>query len=129
MIKNACDTSSVEAPKEEITWLMDDHASEAVEQIDRLLGRLPTDFGDGRVALLLCPICFGLGCGAVSAELIETESTVAWRDLGWQTDLEDGYLPFEPALSIAFDRDQYQSTLVQLRARYEARAAGIVGPS
>jgi hypothetical protein len=42
-------------------------------------------FTDGRVVILFCPICGGLACGALSADIRVTNSTVEWRDLSIRT--------------------------------------------
>ena len=110
--------NAVAPPQEEVTCLMDRYPDEAVEQIDRLLGRVPADFDVDRVALLVCPLCLDLGCGAVSAQLIIADETIEWRDLGWQTSLQDGFTPFTPELVITFNRRQYEDTLTVQRARY-----------
>lgn len=95
----------------------------AIEQLDRLLGRLPGDFDDGRVALYLCPIDGDLWCGAVSMEVIRTPEMVIWRKLGWQEpDPLDGpeIIPFEDQ-SFTFDRRQYEKVLQSLRSKYAER--------
>jgi hypothetical protein len=38
-----------------------------MEYPDRLPGLLPGDFDDGHVALLVCPICGDVECGAVKS--------------------------------------------------------------
>lgn len=97
----------------------------AIEQLDRLLGRLPGDFEDGRVALYLCPIDGDLWCGAVSMEVLRTPETVIWRELGWQEpDPLDGpeLTPFEDQL-FTFDRRQYEGVLQNLRSKYAERTS------
>ena len=107
------------APVEfETTAFRDDWVPRAaLEQLDRLLGLLPGDFEDGRVAVFLCPVDGDLWCGSVSMEVVRTPETVTWQKFGWQ---ELGS-PIEPELwlfnerSFSFDRGQYEEVLRELR--------------
>lgn len=99
------------APVEETIWLAG-NAEDARDRLDRLQGRLPADFDGQRVALLVCPVCGDLGCGAFSAELRPASGTVTWGDLGWEaTSSDEPPFLFAPTLSLTFDRDQYTRTL------------------
>lgn len=119
VIENA--TGAQDASLQEATCLSEQQPQAAVQQLDRLLGLAPPDFGDGRVALLPCPVCYDLGCWAISAELVRTTETVQWRHLGWQDTLRDGYELIEPVLTMTFVRRQYDTTLTGLRDHYRAR--------
>lgn len=103
-----------------ITMLIDDFPHEAVSQIDHLVGTTPPDVSGGRVALLICP-CFDPGCGVLSAQLVTGSGTVQWRDLGWQRPSESLIL-IQPTTTFTFDRRQYESVLLDLRARSSALA-------
>lgn len=85
----------------------------------RLLGRIDGDFADGRVALLVCPVCCGLDCGALSMELGLEPAIVAWRHFGWQDGFTDEPQPWLlPEQSFFFDRAAYESDLLSLRGHY-----------
>ena len=99
----------------------------ASEYLDALLGGgAPDDvsvFADGRVPLLVCPVCADLGCGAVSARLVIGQVVVEWRDLGWQVPgdradegVED--VPFTPPVHLVFARDAYEALVGRLLLRY-----------
>ncbi|MEV7963343.1 hypothetical protein [Oerskovia paurometabola] len=99
----------------------------ASEYLDALLGGgAPDDvglFADGRVPLLVCPVCADLGCGAVSARLVIGQGVVEWRDLGWQiprdrADDEVEDVPFTPPLHLVFARDAYEALVARLLLRY-----------
>lgn len=99
------------APIEETIWLAGD-TEDALDRLDRLWGHLPPDLDGGRIALLSCPICGDLGCGAFTAELQLTDETVTWHQLGWNAGTADGS-PFlyDPSLSVTFDRRAYVQTM------------------
>lgn len=84
------------------------------EQVDRLLGIRGPDFTDGRTALLVCPLCSDLACGATSALVEVTDDEVHWRDLATQNDHGDTW-PVEPPLTITFDRGAYETVLSDFR--------------
>ncbi|MEV6910597.1 hypothetical protein [Amycolatopsis sp. NPDC051071] len=94
----------------------------AVETLSRLLGHLPGHFDDGRVALLMCPLCGDLGCGAYSVEVVFSDDSVEWRAFGWQVDYE----PFDPdqeeyrSAMARFDRTAYETLLGDLQSNYRA---------
>ncbi|MER7864394.1 hypothetical protein DMC64_10530 [Amycolatopsis sp. WAC 04197] len=93
----------------------------AVETLRRLLGRLPGDFDDGRVALLMCPLCGDLGCGAYSVEVVFGDDVVEWRAFGWQTDYEPFDDPEEYRFTGArFERTAYETLLGDLLSNYRA---------
>lgn len=104
--------------------------STAVEYLGALRGGGTADdvsrFADGRVPLLVCPVCADLGCGAVSARLVIGEGVVEWRDLGWQVSgdradegVED--VPFTPPVHLVFARDAYEALVDRLLLRYRRR--------
>lgn len=93
----------------------------AVETLRRLLGELPGDFDDGRVALLVCPLCGDLGCGGYSVEVVFGDDVVEWRAFGWQTDYE----PFDDPevyrfIGARFERKAYETLLGDLLSNYRA---------
>lgn len=72
-------------------------------------------FEDGRVCLLQCP-CGDLDCGALTTEVVISDQTVEWRDIGWQVTYEP-FADFNEILHTAtFDRQAYTSLIDQLLA-------------
>ncbi|MEU9691997.1 hypothetical protein [Amycolatopsis japonica] len=114
--------SMVPAEQRTPLFLDDDRWREAaVETLCRLLGRLPGDFDDGRVALLMCPLCADLGCGAYSVEVVFGDDVVEWRAFGWQTDYEPFDDPEEYRFTGArFERTAYETLLGDLLSNYRA---------
>ena len=110
-------------PPQQMTALCAEHPDGAVASVRRLLGEVPPDFADGRVALLLCPIDNDLDCGAISTRVVRGADTVEWRDVGWQVTYEP-FVPeldeFGPLPSFRFDRAQYEGLLRDLLSRYRA---------
>lgn len=92
--------------------------SASADAVARLLGHVPAELPDGRVAVFVCPECGDLGCGAITVRVDIGPGGVAWHEWGWQTDddpvvdrSELGDLP-----SVRFDRVEYERTLRDWRA-------------
>jgi hypothetical protein len=95
----------------------------AVSNLRSLLGEVRGALPDGRVALLYCPVCADITCGAVTAELVMDDEAVEWRDVGWQVDEDfdvtrDG---FPAPLTLRFLRAPYLALLRRLLIEYTAR--------
>lgn len=112
-------------PAQEITALDESRPTGAVAALRRLLGVEPGDFGDGRVSLLVCPLCADLGCRALSASVGFEGDRVGWNDVGWQVDYEP-FLPADdlpaPAPEWRFERAAYTGLLRGLLDRFERLA-------
>jgi hypothetical protein len=110
-------------PLQETTALREDWLpKEVMDYLDRLLGVLPGDYDDGRVSLLVCPVCGDLWCGALSMELTLLPRTVTWQNFGWQGDADDDEPQPFPERSFTFDRTEYEQLLGGLREHYKKRA-------
>lgn len=105
------------AIEQETTLLRADWPHAAIEQIDQLTLAAPGEFKDGRVALLLCPVCGDVACGTASARISIEADTFIWDDFGWQ----DGYTEEPPqpwlfeAQRFTFDKTAYLTLMNQLR--------------
>jgi hypothetical protein len=112
-------------PGDEMSVLATDLSAEYLGlAVRRLLGQASADFGDGRLALYVCPECGDLGCGALSAVVERVGDDVVWRDFGWQDTVEpDVYFEdFTGTKSVRFDRAQYEGILTSwLPATVKAR--------
>ncbi|WP_123914223.1 hypothetical protein [Georgenia muralis] len=53
-----------------------------------LLGDRPSELPDGRAAIYVCAQCGDIGCGAISAVIERTATTVVWRDFRWDDGLQ-----------------------------------------
>lgn len=85
-------------------------------QVRRLLGEEPPDFPGGRSSLLVCSECGDLGCGAISAHVVQDGDAVRWHTFGY----ENTYDPEGPSLDkyrdigpFRFQRSAYEATLRQ----------------
>jgi len=77
---------------------------------DHLLGRPNEHLAlAGRSALLICPECGDLGCGAVLARIEVGPDVVTWTDLVHGNTLEPDHGPI--ACRFTFDRDAYERDL------------------
>jgi hypothetical protein len=54
-----------------------------------LLLRAPSPMPSGRVPLYICPECGDLGCGALTARVVEDHESFAWLDLAFETDYQE----------------------------------------
>ncbi|NEK86416.1 hypothetical protein GCU60_11705 [Blastococcus saxobsidens] len=110
----------------ELTRLWPEAPRAAVAGLRALLGDGTPDFGDGRVALLVCAVDQDINCRALAASLVIEIDAVHWRDVGWQVDFEE-FVPapdeYGPLSTYSFDRRQYEGLLGELLRRYEALAA------
>jgi len=110
---------------EDITFLTEGSGgiAFAIGSLRVLLGEDASDmdwwvrYDDGRVGLLFCPGCGGLDCGGVSADVRVMDTTVEWRNIGYQ----DANHPFDieqevPVFTLRFDRAQYETTVRTLLA-------------
>lgn len=86
-------------------------------------------FTDGRAGIYFCAGCGDLACGAVSADVRYTETTVEWRDIAYQGGgiSDDGMteavnVEEVPSFSITFDRAQYEGTVRALLAEWGDQA-------
>lgn len=75
-----------------------------------LLGEPSADLTlDGRAALLICPMCGDLGCGAELARIEIGEDTVTWRDFIYGN--HDPAMDKSLDCEFVFDRQQYEDEL------------------
>ena len=69
-------------------------------------------FTDGRAGLLFCEQCGDLACGAVSADVWMSDTTVEWRDIAYQSGTTEEIGTDEvSAFTVRFDRAQYEATV------------------
>jgi hypothetical protein len=92
----------------------------AVINLRSLLGEIRGELPDGRVALLYCPECADIRCGALTADFVLHADMVEWRDVGWQVEedfdvLNDG---FATPLTLRFSRAPYAGLLRRLLTEY-----------
>jgi hypothetical protein len=86
--------------------------------IDRFLGRqIHPELAASRIAILVCAVCGDLGCGAVTAHLAVTDTTVIWSE--WA--IEDARTQAQPVNAFGppavFDRSRYEAGLATTYAQ------------
>jgi hypothetical protein len=97
-------------------WVNPPVPEEAQKSIKRLLKLIPSEFPNDRVAIYVCPECGDLGCGAISIEIVFTETLVTWRSFGYENNYENAveyerYLPIGP---YNFERVAYENLFRKL---------------
>ncbi|MFJ2619248.1 hypothetical protein [Glutamicibacter sp. NPDC087344] len=102
-----------------LSRLNDVHPSDAIQQIDRLLGVIPHQYGE-RAWLLFCPLCADEGCGGLTTELTIQSETVSWSNFGWDINYEPDEKPIRTHSSSAstFERRDYEAVLGEARERF-----------
>lgn len=114
---------------DEVTFLDDDLRGDSfvIGSLRALLGEDVTgvdpwvSFIDDRVAVLFCPQCGDLACGALSVDVHVDGEIVEWRDIGYQTGLGDErVMSTTPPVTLRFDRAQYEATVRTLLAVWSA---------
>jgi hypothetical protein len=91
----------------------------AINSLDVLLGLKPTQFSDGRAAILICDVCLDLYCPALTATVQFTDDEVIWMGFGWQSLLEEGLIgKVAPSPKFHFGRKAYEATLTRLLDQY-----------
>lgn len=63
------------------------------------------------MSVYVCAECADLGCGAITVLVERDESTVSWRDWGYQNNYEDGLVRIVDIADVTFDAAQYDATL------------------
>ena len=74
---------------------------EGLAWLERLRFEGAGGFPDGRAAVLVCPECGDLECGALSVN-VTRGGTVVWSDFGWQVPRKDGFDPLGVTLRFEF---------------------------
>lgn len=111
-----------ERPPEEVSLLTPARPDLAVEQIDRLLGRLPHQYWD-RGWLLFCRACWDEGCGGVTVDIRREDGKVYWSGIGWDDSFDADTYRIENAVDFVFDEAEYERVLLNARARFAGRPA------
>ena len=84
--------------------------------VDRMLLLAPGDYESGRVALLVCPLCADLDCGAVSVHIEQSDNIVTWSDFRLTPNTDEAHEELVDLGSYRFEVDRYRSAILN-RAR------------
>jgi hypothetical protein len=76
--------------------------------IREFLKQKPAELETGRTIIYGCSECFDIGCGAITAEIIDTGDSIIWKDFGYENnysgfDIED----YKHIEQFEFDKQQY----------------------
>lgn len=91
------------------------------DAVEKLLGTRPSDdLTDGRVELLVCGACGGLGCGALTAALDVGDAEVSWSEFLWEDGMSDPRPVEQLAGPLTFDRALYEAAFSDAYERVAA---------
>jgi hypothetical protein len=65
----------------------------------------------GRVPLYICPECADLGCGCVSARIIEDDDSFAWLELAFENNYEPGPTEVFDVRPFDFEKRAYEAAV------------------
>jgi hypothetical protein len=88
-----------------------------LEVVDQLLLLTPSELAEGRRELYVCPECGDVGCGAVTAVVLQQDEKVLWADFAHYVPWSDTGDPqivredYEAIGPFAFDAEAYAATL------------------
>ena len=66
------------------------------QSVAKLLGEAEPDLPPNRVALMVCPECGDLGCGALTVAIDCESGSITWSDFRWEVDWVDPASPEAP---------------------------------
>lgn len=107
----------------------------ALGQISQLKAEVPGDFGDDRVWLYFCPLCFDPGCGGASVRVGISANVVVWSGFTFDPDPDpdedygDEPDPLEDIGPFTFDRFGYEKALDDLGAYLRGPYSELNSPS
>ncbi|NIH86823.1 hypothetical protein [Amycolatopsis granulosa] len=85
--------------------------------VDGLLLREASSLAGDRYVLYCCPECGDLGCGAITAAIVQHDEHVVWRDFRWQDSVDQQLERYPDVGPFRFSADEYRSALEQVRCR------------
>ncbi|HEX7415540.1 MAG TPA: hypothetical protein VF411_15980 [Bacteroidia bacterium] len=84
--------------------------------IDEFLGLVKPELETGRTSFYVCPECGDIGCGAITAKIITTDSKVIWQDFGYENNYSEPDLTnYKHVGPFSFDKTEYRDTFVKLK--------------
>jgi len=84
--------------------------------VDGLMVKNPSELGNDRYAIYVCPECGRMGCGAYTAVIRETADSYYWEHFGFEVDYSDWlsrFKEFENVGPFRFEKDEYIRVLME----------------
>lgn len=89
---------------------------EESKQLDEFLGLKAPELKTGRTCLYVCPMCGDIGCGAITAHIEVTDTSVIWKDFGYENDYSEIDLEeYNHIGPFIFEKAAYTHTIETLR--------------
>lgn len=86
-------------------------------QLDQFLGLKATELKSGRTSFYVCPMCADIGCGAITALIEVTDTSVIWKDFGYETDDSEPELEaYKHIGPFVFEKTAYTNTLEKIKS-------------
>jgi len=81
-------------------------------QIDEFLGKEKPESETGRTSYYVCPECGDIECGAITAKIEVTDTSVIWKDFGYENNSAEPNLEdYKQIGPFTFDKTEYFNTL------------------
>lgn len=88
-----------------------------LEWLDLLLDSSGGELPDRRVALFVCKECGDLGCGALSVDIERVDSSVRWREFGWEDSTDERFESTGEPREFTFEAKAYDRMLQAIHER------------
>jgi hypothetical protein len=86
------------------------------QQIDEFLGLVKPELETKRTCLYVCPECGDIGCGALTAKIVVTDTNVIWSDFGYENNYEEPNLTdYKNIGPFIFDKKQYVEAIEAIK--------------
>ncbi len=74
----------------------------------------------GRTIIYGCPECVDIGCGAITAEIIDNGNTIVWKNFAFENDYEGFSLDdYKHIGQFEFDKHQYFTAFEKIKSQIE----------
>jgi len=98
------------------TFGWSENKAEESRQLDEFLGLKPDALKTNRTSFYVCPNCGDIGCGAITASIEVTETSVIWKDFSLGTDYSEPELEtYKHIGPFVFEKNMYTAELEKVR--------------
>jgi hypothetical protein len=83
--------------------------------LDQLFLRIPSDLGNDRYSIYVCPECGDIGFGVITVQIEKTSDGYVWKNFGYENNYDDSMRNFESYKRIGpfyFKESEYKQALM-----------------